>query len=75
MTKSKVCIREGPLPANTPPSLSLAGEQVGDQFLHGTMLYGMPVCSPKFITHKLKEKAEEILRNAREVLASDPQAL
>ena len=38
----------------------------------------MPVGSPEFITYKLKEKAEEIIRDAnktREVLATDPQAL
>ena len=77
-TKSKVYIREGPLPANTPPGLSLAGEQVGDQFLRGTMVYGVPVGSPEFISYKLKEKAEEIIRDAnktREVLATDPQSL
>ena len=42
------------------------------------MCYGVPVGSPEFVTHKLREKAEEIIRDAnktREVLATDPQSL
>ena len=77
-SNSKVYTREGGLPADTPAGLSLAGEQVGDQFLRGIMCYGVPVGSPEFVTHKLKEKAEEIIRDAnktREVLATDPQSL
>ena len=77
-SKSKVYSRAGGLPDGTPHDLSLAGEQVGDQFLRGTMVYGVPVGSPEYITFKLREKAEEIIRDAnktREVLATDPQAL
>ena len=77
-SKSTVYTREGGLPDNTPAGLSLAGEQVGEQFLRGTMVYGVPVGCPEYITFKLREKAEEIISDAnktREVLATDPQAL
>ena len=77
-SKSKVYTREGGLPADTPADLSLAEEQVEDQFLQGIMCYGVPVGSPKFVTYKLREKAEEIIRDAnktREVQATDPQSL
>ena len=56
-SKSKVYTREGGLPVDTPAGLSLAEEQVEDQFLWGIMCYGVPVGSPEFFTYKLREKA------------------
>ena len=51
---------------------------MGDQFCRGAMVYGAAVGSKEYITHKLREKAEEIIKDAeevREVLATDRQAL
>ena len=77
-TKSQVYCRDGELPTYTTPGLSLAGEQVGDTFLHGMMVYGVPVGSPGYVSFKLWQQAEEITRDAektREVLATERQAL
>ena len=66
------------LPEYTPPGLSLAGEQVGDNFLRGLMVYGVPVGTPEYVAFKLNELADQIIQDAertREVLASNRQAL
>ena len=76
--KSKVFCREGELPENTPEGLSLAGEQVGDSFLRGLMVYGVPVGTPEYVSFKLNELADQIIQDAektREVLAANRQAL
>ena len=76
--KSRIFCREGELPDYTTPGLSLASEQVGDTFLRGMMVYGVPVGSPEYVAHKLEQQAEEIIRDAektREVLSTERQAL
>ena len=77
-SKSMVYCRQGDLPGYCPPGLTMAGEQVGDEFLRGVEVYGVPIGSDGYILYKLRQKKEEIIRDAekaRELLASDPQAL
>ena len=77
-TKCKVYKREGDLPPNTPPGLTLAGEMVDGEFLRGFICFGIPLGSDAFISHKLQEQANEIIvdaEKAREVLSSDYQSL
>ena len=45
-TKTEVFTWEGGLPEGTPEGLTLAGEEVGDNFEHGFVLYGCPVGTP-----------------------------
>ena len=66
------------MPAYAPGGLTLAGEMVGEEFLRGLMVYGVPVGTPEYITHKLREVAGKIVADAqktREVLGDDRQAL
>ena len=77
-TKCKVYKREGDLPPNTPPGLTLAGETVDGEFQRGFICFGIPLGSDAYITHKLEEQAENIINDAekaREVLGSDYQSL
>ena len=70
--------REGDLPLNTPPGLTLAGELVDGEFQRGFICFGIPLGSDAYITHKLEEQAENIINDAekaREVLGSDYQSL
>ena len=78
--KSKVFCREGDLPeaAAAVPGLKLGGEQVGDNFLRGLMVFGVPIGSDAFISHKLREAADQIIADAektKEVLTGNKQAL
>ena len=77
-TKCKVYMREGQLPPNTPAGLTLAGEEVGGEFLRGFQCFGIPVGSEAYITHKLQEQANQIIEEgekARKTLGSDYQSL
>ena len=47
-TKSQIYCKEGDLPENATPGLSLAGEQVGDSLLRGMMVYGVPIGTPQY---------------------------
>ena len=77
--KSRLYLREGDLPADAPPGLALAGEQVGATFLRGMMLFGVPVAgSDEYKAHKLREVKDKIILNAKrtiEVLAPEGQGL
>ena len=82
MNKTKVYCREGPLPVNTPDGFKMGGEMVGEgtskRFVRGIMVYGVPVGSDEYITVKLQERADEIIKDAekiRDVLSTDRQAL
>ena len=70
--------KKGDLPDTATQGLRLAGEQVGEKFLRGFMLYGVPIGSSEYVTHKLKEQVEVIRKDAnktRDVLAADRQSL
>ena len=76
--KTVVYCGDRELPVDTPPGISLAGEKVGENFLPGLMVYGVPVGSPAYITFKLREKAKVIVEDAEKIkkaLASDRQGL
>ena len=76
--KSRVFCWQGEVPPYASPGLTLAGEQVGETFLRGMMVYGVPVGTPEYVTFKLKEVAARIVKDAdktREVLKGDGQAL
>ena len=55
--KTKVYCQEGEMPAGLPTGLRLAGEQVGDTFLRGLLVFGIPVGSDEYVTFKLREVA------------------
>ena len=77
-TKSQVYVKEVELPDYSTPGLKLAGEQVGDRFLHGLELFRVPIGSPEFIKHKVKLLKNKIVADAkriREVLSTNRQAL
>ena len=66
----------GPLPANAPPGLKLAGVSVDNIFHRGLMCYGIPLGSNEHISHQLQEKAQEIAEDAKRTVPSgDRQAL
>ena len=77
-SKSRLFTWEGDLPAGTPDTMPLAGENVEGVFLRGFSCFGCPVGEDSYVTHKLKEVADRILNDAREtveLLAPDRQAL
>ena len=62
----------------TPAGVTLAGEEVAGVFEWGVMVYGVPVGSPGYVTHKLRERAQSIIADGMriaEVLRMDRQAL
>ena len=76
--KCKVYLREGELPPETPEGLTLAGEEVDGEFLRGFLCFGVPIGSEAYVTHKLQEQANEIIKDgerARQVLGSNYQSL
>ena len=77
-SKSVMYCKEGVLPLAATPGLSLAGELVEWQFLHGLMVYGVPVGSDEYVTHKLKQQMQIIVEDAekaRALMGTDRQAL
>ena len=55
-----------------------AGVLLEDGFAPGFICYGIPVGSPRYVSHMLKERAEEIVKEAEEIteiLCEDSQAL
>ena len=48
--------------------LARAGITVGDAFLPGFVLYGIPVGEPEFVKHHLSLKVQEVEREVNEVL-------
>ena len=66
------------LPDYTPAGVTLAGEEVAGVFERGVMVYGVPVGSPGYVTHKLWERAQSIIADGMriaEVPRMDRQAL
>ena len=66
--KCKVYLREGELPPETPDGLTL----------RGFLCFGIPIGSEAYVTHKLQEQANEIIKDgerARQVLGSNYQSL
>jgi hypothetical protein len=64
-------MRQGQLPAHTPRGHSLSEVKVRDQYLRGLKVYGVPVGSPAYIQHALRETAGEIkARDQEEELRS-----
>lgn len=77
-TKTKMYSLTADLLDYTPPGITLAGEEVGGVFERGVMVYGVPVGSPAYVTHKLRERAGTITADVRKiavVLRPDRQAL
>ena len=77
-TKSEVFTWDGGLPPGTPEGLTLAGEEVEGNFEHGFLLYGVPVGSDVYCSHKLMEIARRIQEDALKtaaLLSTDRQAL
>ena len=67
------------LPDYTPPSISLAKEEVDGVLQQGVMVFGVPVGSPAYMKHNfMRERAGTIAANARRialVLRQDKRAL
>ena len=77
-TKSEIFNWDGNLPPGTPEGLTLAGEEVDGNFEHGFLLYGVPVGSDIYCSHKLMEIAKRIQDDAQKtaaLLSTDRQAL
>ena len=66
-SKSKMYCREGNVPETAPAGLVLAGEQVGEEFLRGLMVFGVPVGSDEYVEFKLNEVVENIIQDAGKV--------
>ena len=67
-SKTEVYTSSGVLPAGTPEGLTRAGAVVGDEFLSGFVLYGVPVGEPRFVQHQLSLKVQDVAREVQEVL-------
>ena len=52
---------EGDLPADSPPGITLAGEEVDGVFERGFECYGIPIGTDNYVKYKLKCKAGEIV--------------
>ena len=55
-----------------------AGVMLEDGFAPGFICYGIPVGCPQYVSHMLKERAEEIVKEVEEIteiLCEDSQAL
>ena len=79
-TKSEVFSWDGVAPAGTPDSggLPLAGEEVEETFQPGFLMYGVPVGTDEYCTHKLMEIARRIASDAQQtaqLLAGERQSL
>ena len=76
--KTEVFTWSGELPAEAPPGIARAGVMVGEDFLPGMIVYGIPVGSNAYVRHMLEKVvdgvAEEVTR-VQEVLAGDSQAM
>ena len=67
-SKTEVYTSTGVMPAGTPEGLSRAGTMVGEEFLPGFVLYGIPIGDTRFVKQKLSLKVEEIARDANQML-------
>ena len=80
MTKSKVYLASGELPAQAPPGMDRAGLQVGDRWLPGFRAYGVFIGSKEYVKFSLMEKVaglgglREEVDKVMEVLKEDSQA-
>ena len=78
-TKTKMFSWTAALPDYTPPSISLAKEEVDGVLQQGVMVFGVPVGSPAYMKHNcMRERAGTIAANARRialVLRQDKRAL
>ena len=77
-TKTQLFSWDGELPADCPPGLTLAGEEVEGVFERGFECYGIAIGTDKYVQQKLQQKAEEVARDAEQtanLLAGDRQAL
>ena len=66
------------LPENLPAGLRFGEEEVDGKMVRGFLLYGAPIGEPDYISLKLRQRAEEIVKDAStvaEVVVSRRQAL
>ena len=77
-SKSEVFTWEGVLPPGTPEGVKLAGEKVENCFQPGFLLYGCPIGTSQYNTHKLQQIVVGIVEDAQQtanLLGGDRQAL
>ena len=77
-TKTQLFSWNADLPADVPVGMFLAGEMVDGLFERGFKIYGIPIGTDKCITCKLMQRAEQILKDAKQtvtVLNTDRKAL
>ena len=67
-SKTEVYTQSGVLPPGTPEGLARAGIMVGDEFLPGFMLYGIPIGDSRYVKHQLNMKVQEVAREVEQVL-------
>ena len=61
------CWEDG-IPADAPPGLQLAGQEVGGVFRRGFLCWGVPVGEPEYVTAVLEEKVQQIVKEAEKSL-------
>ena len=77
-TKSEVFSWDGILPPNTPEGLTLAAEEVEGSLEPGFVLWGVPIGSDQYTSHKLQEIAQGIVSDAQQtadLLSGERQSL
>ena len=67
-SKTEVYTWSGMLPPNTPDGLARSGTMVGEEFLPGFLLYGIPVGDSRYVKHHLSKKVQEVAREVEQVL-------
>ena len=66
-SKTEVYTQSGVLPPGTPDGLARAGTMVGDEFLPGFTLYGIPIGDSRYVKHHLHLKVQEVAREVEQV--------